>query len=170
MKRCRLIYRSTAATEVVSNAEIQALVAQAAEANRARRITGLLLLTGNRFLQVLEGPFADVNRLFGNIMRDGRHHTIELITFEPLETHYFEDWSMHLADLYDLPAAPRALFAAKYRHKDGVIQIPDRLHEVYALLMDARALCLSKPWEGRSQGSLTEDEVPRRPDPAGGAK
>jgi hypothetical protein len=147
MKRCRLIYRSTATAEMVSNAEIKALVEQAAEANRARRITGLLLLSGNRFLQVLEGPYAEVNRLFGTIMADPRHHSVELISFEPLESAYFEEWGMHLADLYDLPAGPRALLAAKYRHKDGVILIPDRLHEVYALLLDARALCLSTPWK-----------------------
>ncbi len=147
MKRSRLIYTSTATAEVVSNETLNDLADRAAKANAERHITGLLILSGNRFLQVLEGPHRHVHALSRNIVRDPRHHDVELISFEPVDTPYFDDWSMRLVDLYDLPRQPRDYLAAKYRHKDGNILIPDRLHEVYALLLDAKALCLSTPWQ-----------------------
>jgi len=153
MKRSRLIYTSTATAEVVSNETLRDLAGRAASANAERRITGLLILSGNRFLQVLEGPHRHVNALFRNIMRDPRHREVELVSFEPMDTAYFEDWDMRLVDLYDLPRQPRDYLSAKYRHKDGNILIPDRLHEVYALLLDAKALCLSNPWSTPGQDS-----------------
>jgi hypothetical protein len=147
VKNCRLIYKSRASTDVVSNEVINQLVEQSAKANKARQITGLLLLSGNRFLQVLEGPYQDVNRLYGNIMRDTRHCDVELVTFEPMESRYFEEWNMRLVDLYELSKHPRELIAAKYEYCEGVIMIPERLHEVYSLLLDAKALCLTTPWK-----------------------
>jgi hypothetical protein len=147
VENCRLIYKSRASTDVVSNEAINHLVEQSAQANEARQITGLLLLSGNRFLQVLEGPYHDVNRLYGNIMRDTRHRDVELVAFEPMESRYFEEWNMRLVDLYELSKYPREFIAAKYKYRDGVILIPERLHEVYSLLLDAKALCLTTPWK-----------------------
>ena len=146
MKQSRLIYTSIATAEVVSNETLRDLSGKAAAANAEHKITGLLILSGNRFLQVLEGPQRMINTLYRNIIRDARHHDVELITYEPISSRYFDDWTMRLVDLYDLPRQPRDYLAAKYRHKDGIIQIPDRLHEVYALLLDAKVLCLSHPW------------------------
>jgi hypothetical protein len=152
MNRCRLIYKSRSTADYPSNEEIRAITETATRNNADKGITGLLVLSGNQFLQVLEGPYAEVNALFGRIMRDERHEQIELITFEALETHYFDNWHMRLVDLYDLPAAPRRILADKYPHKDGNILIPEHLHEVYALLLDAKAVCVSTPWAPDSSG------------------
>jgi hypothetical protein len=145
MNRCRLIYKSKSTSDAPSNAEIRDITAKATKHNAEHGITGLLVLSGNRFLQVLEGPYHAVNALFSKIMRDARHDEIELITFEALETHYFDDWHMRLVDLYDLPSGPRDLFARKYPHEDGSILIPEHIHEVYALLLDAKAVCAVSP-------------------------
>jgi hypothetical protein len=147
VKNCRLIYKSQASTDVVSNEAINHRVEQSAQANEARQITGLLLLSGNRFLQVLEGLYHDVNRLYGNIMRDTRHRDVELVTFEPMESRYFDKWNMRLVDLYELSKYPRELIAANYQYRGGVILIPERLHDVYSLLLDAKARCLTTPWK-----------------------
>lgn len=157
MENCRLIYKSRASTDVVSNKAISSLVEQSAQANKERQITGLLLLSGDQYLQVLEGPCHNVNRLYGTISRDKRHRDIELITFEPMESRYFDDWGMRLVDLYELTKYPREFLAAKYQDRDGVILIPDRLHEVYSLLLDARALCLTTPWMKKSDPNETAD-------------
>lgn len=148
MTDCRLIYRSTSSDKVIDNADLRALVRKSAEHNGAAGITGLLLLSGDSFLQVLEGPEQAVNRLFGRIVRDKRHRDVRLLSFEQIGPTYFDHWSMHLVDLFDLPKAPRELLARKYRSREGAVEIPERLHEVYALLLDARHLCLSRPWEG----------------------
>lgn len=131
----------------MSNEELRDLVRQSAENNRARGITGLLLLSGGDFLQVLEGPSDAVNKLFNRIVRDPRHHDVSLIAFEQIGPFYFDEWDMHLVDLFDLPKLPRELLASKYSVKDGAVVIPERLHEVYGLLLDARTICRGRPWE-----------------------
>jgi hypothetical protein len=80
-------------------------------------------------------------------MRDTRHRDVELVIFEPMESRYFEEWNMRLVDLYELSKYPREFIAAKYKYRDGVILIPERLLEVYSLLLDAKALCLTTPWK-----------------------
>jgi hypothetical protein len=82
---------------------------------------------------------------------DPRHHDVTLISFESIGPAYFEDWSMRLVDLYNLPLHPRGFFMRKYEHKDGVIRFPDKLHAVYALLMDAKTFCLPENGFDRSQ-------------------
>lgn len=141
MGRCRLIYTSISSEEIISNDDLNALVQHSAENNQRENITGMLLLSGDRFLQVLEGGSKSVNRLYGKITQDPRHHDVELVSFESIGTSYFEDWNMRLVDLYDLPMRPRKFLMEKYEHKDGEIVIPTRLHTAFSLLLDARALC-----------------------------
>lgn len=147
MATCRLIYRSICSNAFLPNEDLRELVRRSAENNRAAGITGLLLLSGDRFLQVLEGPSDAVNRLFGRIIRDPRHHDIELIAFEQTGATYFDDWGMHLVDLFDLSSHPRQYLTRKYRVENGVVQIPERLHEVYGLLLDAKFMCTGRPWD-----------------------
>jgi len=138
--QCRLIYRSLATEDVVANEVLRELEETSSANNRKAGITGLLLYTGHEFLQVLEGPEKEVNALFQKISRDPRHETVRLLTFELIGPVYFEQWSMRVVDLFDLPGPERQLFMAKYQHEDGVVGIPESLHEIYALLLDARAV------------------------------
>lgn len=150
MSHCRLIYQSVCVRNPIDNDDLRDLVQRSTENNRAAGITGLLLLSGNRFLQVLEGPSDAVNALFGRIIRDKRHRDVQLLTYEPMGDAYFDDWNMYLVDLFDLPKAPREYLARKYATYEGAVRIPNRLHEVYALLLDARSICLTRPWEAPS--------------------
>ena len=142
----RLIYKSIATAEVVSNETLRELESQAAAANAENGITGLLVLSGNRFVQVLEGPAEVLTALFGRIMQDKRHHQVTLISFQPVVERCFEDWTMRLVDLFDLPGEKRALMQSKYRHDQDDILLPTDVHEVHAFLLDARYVCLSSPW------------------------
>lgn len=146
MSLSRLIYNSVSSNELVSNEDLRSLVGQCSENNETWDITGLLLLSGNHFLQVLEGPSKLLSKLLGNIMSDSRHRDVHLLTFEPICDRFFDRWSMHLVDLYDLPLDTRRFMAKKYQHEDEDIVIPDQLHLAYSLLLDARAFCDSEPW------------------------
>jgi len=147
MKLSRLIYKSTATAEVISNRTLRDIEEKASAANAEKGITGLLVLTGNIFLQVLEGSARHVTALFGNIIADKRHRAVELVTFQSIGGRCFDEWSMRTVDLYDLPGDRRALMAAKYGGKDGVIAIPDDAHLVHAFLLDAKFVCSSTPWK-----------------------
>lgn len=146
MQPCRLIYRSVSAEEIISNETLRDLETNSAAANAKHGITGLLVLSGNVFLQVLEGAGRDITELFGKIICDKRHQRVELITFESAVERYFEDWNMRLVDLYDLPGDKRALMASKFNSDNGNIVIPNSLHAVYAFLFDVKHLCSSTPW------------------------
>ncbi|MBK1725098.1 BLUF domain-containing protein [Thiocystis violacea] len=147
MGRSRLIYRSTCTDTFITNEALRALVSKSAENNRALGVTGLLVLSGDQFLQVLEGPDEAVNDLYARIIHDARHHHLRLISYEPIAENYFDDWGMSLVDLYDLPKAAREILMRKYPCEGDAIQFPERLHEIYAFLLDAKTICLSRPWE-----------------------
>lgn len=144
MSRCRLIYRSASVREALDAHSLAELARTSAERNSARNIAGLLVVSGDRFLQALEGPVRAVNQLYGRIVTDERHENVTLLTYEQLGPACFSDWHMVMLDLYNLPLQPRRLLMEKYPSSDGVIRIPDRLHEVYSLLLDARAICRSR--------------------------
>ena len=148
MSGCRLIYRSVSSEPYMSKGALQELVQQSARNNSKENITGLLVVSGDRFLQVLEGPSEAVNRLFGRIMADKRHRDVNLVSFEPIGPFYFDKWSMHLVDLYNLAMQPRQFLTQKYDHKEGVIRIPEKLHEAYSLLLDAKVYWHAEPQNG----------------------
>lgn len=160
MRLCRLIYKSIATTEVVSNQMLRELEQQALAANAQRNITGLLVLTGNVFVQVLEGDARELTGLFSTIAGDRRHRAVELLSFRPVGERLFDDWSMRAVDLYDLPGEKRALMAAKYQGKEGMILVPDDEILVNNFLLDARFVCSSSPWrtDGDSENAAPSAE------------
>lgn len=142
----RLIYKSIATAEVVSNETLRELESQAAAANAEKDITGLLVLSGNVFVQVLEGSAEQLTTLFGQIMQDKRHHHVNLITFQAVMERCFDDWTMRLVDIYDLPGEKRTLMQSKYgQHRDDLL-LPTEVHELHAFMLDARYVCLSSSW------------------------
>ena len=144
MPLCRLVYRSQTSWDNLSNEMLRELARASEQRNQDRGITGLLVLSGETFLQVLEGEAQEVNALYAKIIQDKRHYDVTLISYEQITNRCFEDWSMRVADLNDLPLASRDLLRAKYSEEEGYIEIPDDSPQALALLFDARALCLSE--------------------------
>ncbi|MDQ8205114.1 BLUF domain-containing protein [Pelagicoccus sp. SDUM812003] len=147
MTTCRLIYRSIANEDALDNEGLASLLDTCVDNNNRDGITGMLVLSGDQFLQVLEGPSDKVNQLYGKIVADDRHHDVTLVSYEQIANRYFEDWSMRLVDLFDLPMQQRTFLMQKYSFTDDVIQIPEQLNQVYSLLMDAKAFCVVEPWK-----------------------
>ncbi|MEM1293903.1 MAG: BLUF domain-containing protein [Verrucomicrobiota bacterium] len=145
---CRIIYRSISAEEFPTNEDILDLAEVSARNNQRDGITGLLILSGSQFLQVLEGEVQPVNALFQRICRDPRHHSVELVQYENTSETYFQEWNMRLVDLYDLPMEKRSLFMDKYEHNDGRVRIPSGFQLAFALLLDAKAICMNQRWKG----------------------
>ncbi len=140
MNECRLIYKSVSKDEFVSNETVESISQKGAINNSKKGISGLLILTGNHFLQVLEGPETAVNELFQKICLDDRHQQIKLINYDLITQRQFEVWSMRLVDLWDISGDTRDFLKTKYPCKDDIIEIPDDPMAVHALLLDAKAM------------------------------
>ncbi len=91
----RLMYRSR--SRIASEerpTELGSLFATARSNNKKRDITGALLVSEDRFVQVLEGDAGGVQSLYRTIERDSRHHEVELMDSGPVTGRAFEHWSM----------------------------------------------------------------------------
>ena len=144
MTDCRLVYKSETSWDLLSNDTLRALATKAQTNNSSQSISGLLILSGETFLQVLEGPSDVVNPLYHKILKDERHHDVTLISYEQIASRCFDDWSMRVVELDDLPMASRENLWSKYETDDGRVIIPEDAPKALALLFDALVLCRSE--------------------------
>lgn len=102
-----LIYASTAARNL-TEVELLDLLASARRFNQRTQLTGMLLYspgTGTQkgtFVQVLEGPRADVQSLYLHIKRDSRHQDCTVMGEGELFQRRFAEWTMGFRDLSTL--------------------------------------------------------------------
>jgi len=89
----RLMYVSRASSGM-DEVELSAILRRSRPANAAAGITGMLVSTGNLFIQVLEGGRTEVNQLYNRICADKRHQDIELLYFEEISERRFAGWSV----------------------------------------------------------------------------
>jgi hypothetical protein len=69
--------------------------------NEELGLTGLLLCSGDRFVQLLEGDEAAVRALYEMICKDERHRDVTLVYEEHVETRLCPDWTMGFQALPD---------------------------------------------------------------------
>ena len=113
----RIIYRSLAAPEL-DQAELFRLLYHARVANESRGLSGVLLQSENRLLQVLEGPTWKLFAVFDKIRRDPRHTDVEMIDERSIDEVSFPQWAMRyfnertigkaIALLDQAPPSPRS--------------------------------------------------------------
>lgn len=144
MRLCRLIYKSSTSWELLTNEVLAELANSSEEKNKKRDISGLLALSGESFLQVLEGPEDKVNALYAKIIRDKRHFKVTLTSYEQIAKRNFGEWSMKVVDLSDLPVSTRDIFRKKYQTNGGYPVIPDDSNLLFAMLLDIQAFCKSE--------------------------
>lgn len=89
----RMLYISTARQELTL-AELETLLARSRRNNAAVGVTGLLIVGGRRFLQVLEGLETAVRATFDRIAADPRHFAIVKLTEGAIAQRSFANWSM----------------------------------------------------------------------------
>lgn len=112
----RILYISTARAPL-SPAELERLLIHARRKNAAAGVTGLLVVGGRRFLQVLEGPEAAVDATYERIARDPRHFALVKLGEKAVDERAFAQWSMGFepgaatGDSPDLEAQVNAILA-----------------------------------------------------------
>ncbi|MBD3305551.1 hypothetical protein GF339_04135 [candidate division KSB3 bacterium] len=139
MSLYRLIYKSESATEVKWET-VKDLLLTSQKNNAQLGITGLLLLSGRTFLQVIEGTADNVNDLYTNIVPDLRHKHPVILNYAPIHERHFSEWTMKGVNTALLDPTLKGLLVKKYGQVDEEIAIPDDPFKAYSLLFDIYAL------------------------------
>ena len=92
-----LTYKSRATT-TPTPADIKAMVSKARARNREMGITGMLLFEDGCFLQTLEGPPDQLDRVWNSIKRDPRHRDIQVLSEHIINNRLFSAWDLMLYD------------------------------------------------------------------------
>lgn len=77
-----------------SQQELMLLCSRFATANARTHITGVLIYSGQCFMQVIEGSAEAVEVLLEQIERDARHYDMAVMTDESAGHRLFKDWNM----------------------------------------------------------------------------
>lgn len=73
---------------------LDTILDQSRRNNPAIGITGLLCVSDDLFIQVIEGGRDEVCELFNAIVRDGRHQQVRLLIYEEISERQFGNWTM----------------------------------------------------------------------------
>lgn len=73
---------------------LNSILEQSRKNNPALGITGLLCVSRDLFIQVIEGGRDEVCDLFNAIVRDDRHQQVRLLIFEEIAERQFGNWTM----------------------------------------------------------------------------
>ena len=73
---------------------IESILAQSRQFNPSTGITGILVYSGDIFLQAIEGGRQAVSELYGHIQKDARHKEVVLLHYEEILQRRFSGWTM----------------------------------------------------------------------------
>ena len=93
----QLVYISTSRTEP-SIAIVHDILESSRRNNRRDFLTGVLVVGGRRYLQVLEGPAEAIDAAYRRIKADTRHYALVELARKPIAKRNFGDWDMGYED------------------------------------------------------------------------
>lgn len=91
------LYRAIYCSKISPAASSQAvgdILRSARKNNPAKDITGVLLFSDRRFIQILEGTRDQIDQILKVIGQDDRHYDMEVFTRSAIAARSFPDWSM----------------------------------------------------------------------------
>ncbi|AMR25707.1 hypothetical protein A0257_00465 [Hymenobacter psoromatis] len=89
----QVLYHSVA-VRPFTEAELHTLLKNAHSFNVRQGVTGILLYSDSRFVQLLEGDEQSVRKLYDRIQQDPRHTQVVTVSEGPGPCRRFADWSM----------------------------------------------------------------------------
>jgi len=132
-KMFRLLYVSRSLARP-RQSDIDAILNVSRRNNAKNRITGVLCVGAESFMQVLEGPEHHVIATYAGIVEDPRHTDCAIVNAIPATSRMFKEWSMGFIDTET--GAPSLLeMAAKLR---AVAERQDRTVSIMRELLQAR--------------------------------
>ncbi len=94
----RCLYASRAAAGTGA-AILDEILVQSRRNNPAKGITGMLCISNDVFIQLLEGGRDEVCDLYNAIVRDPRHEQVRLLAYDEISQRQFGNWTMGRVDL-----------------------------------------------------------------------
>lgn len=94
----RCLYASRAAAGTGA-AILDEILIQSRRNNPAKGITGMLCVSNDVFIQLLEGGRDEVCDLYNAIVRDPRHEQVRLLAYDEISQRQFGNWTMGRVDL-----------------------------------------------------------------------
>lgn len=85
----------------VDDQEVERLLKTAQQKNRSHNITGILMIVGERFFQILEGEESQISLIYKNILSDTRHNSVLEIFNKPIKKQYFETYQSSFKIVFD---------------------------------------------------------------------
>ena len=82
------------ATQEMGVLALMRLTDQAAQLNQKLGLSGVLFYENQHFGQILEGPRAEVTKIWEKIQQDPRHHQVRLLKMEEIQERSFPAWSI----------------------------------------------------------------------------
>lgn len=109
----RLIYLSKP-VRPFTDADFDDIESKSVEANNARDVTGLLIVNGDRILQILEGRKTAVRELYAKIEADERHTITKLASEVEDEERLLLTWNMVVRSVTGIPSEISKQYAKVY--------------------------------------------------------
>jgi hypothetical protein len=106
----QLIYLSQA-TRPLSAKALTGLVEQARQGNARQHLTGALVYSNKRFIQLLEGEQAALEQVYARISQDSRHQHLCQVAYNPISARRFTEW----------PLAFQSLSPSQFAHLAGYL-------------------------------------------------
>lgn len=131
----RLIYKSRANTPL-NWGIVEKILHQSVEHNKALGVGGVLLASETHYLQILEGKFESVNKIFMQIARDARHNDLQLISFHPIDGVLFHTWGMRGVGVMGINNEIKDQLIKKYGEEDNGVKFPLEEWLVLSMLKD----------------------------------
>lgn len=116
----QLIYLSQA-TRPLSTKALTGLVDHARQANARQYLTGALVYSKGRFIQLLEGELAVLEAAYARIRQDPRHQQLYQVAHQPSADRCFAEW----------PLAFQTLSPAQFAYLAGYLA-PTKSGQVFA--------------------------------------
>lgn len=88
----RYIYISDACD--LDASDIETILAQSRENNSHANITGILMFSQQKFLQILEGDAVEIDPLIERIRQDPRHKNMKVLVRGGIDERAFGEWAM----------------------------------------------------------------------------
>ncbi|WP_179339555.1 BLUF domain-containing protein [Winogradskyella ludwigii] len=88
-----VIYQSKA-QDNFSPKDIELMLIKAKRKNKKHKITGCIVYSGNKFIQMIQGPKQEITDLYKDIKADNRHFSVITLLEKASKEKIWSDWSM----------------------------------------------------------------------------